>query len=157
MTIIPTTFIPATLIPATLIPTSMRLVLAALVVACSTHGALAGDGASVAQSYASASTDHRASVHARARLCNGISKHTRTICCGTNPPAWCGKRPQENYETNVDAGATNDHELARPYQDDFGSPLRDPMFYVCMFVSVTVIYLTALAGSGRDSGVDEAA
>lgn len=29
-------------------------------------------------------------------------------------------------------------------------PLNDPMFYVCMITSVTVIYLVALAGSGRD-------
>jgi hypothetical protein len=29
-------------------------------------------------------------------------------------------------------------------------PLNDPMFYVCMITSVTVIYLAALAGSGRD-------
>jgi hypothetical protein len=29
--------------------------------------------------------------------------------------------------------------------------LQDPMFYVCMMTSITVIYLTALAGSGRDS------
>jgi hypothetical protein len=33
--------------------------------------------------------------------------------------------------------------------------LRDPMFYICMITSVTVIYLTALAGSGRDTSVEE--
>jgi hypothetical protein len=34
--------------------------------------------------------------------------------------------------------------------------LTDPMFYVCMLTNFTVIYLTALAGSGRDNGsVDE--
>jgi hypothetical protein len=33
--------------------------------------------------------------------------------------------------------------------------LRDPMFYICMITSVTVIYLTALAGSGRDTHVEE--
>jgi hypothetical protein len=34
--------------------------------------------------------------------------------------------------------------------------LTDPMFYVCMLTNFTVIYLTALAGSGRDTGsVDE--
>jgi len=33
--------------------------------------------------------------------------------------------------------------------------LRDPMFYVCMITSVTVIYLAAVAGSGRDHGVEE--
>jgi hypothetical protein len=33
--------------------------------------------------------------------------------------------------------------------------LRDPMFYICMITSVTVIYLTALAGSGRDESVEE--
>ena len=33
--------------------------------------------------------------------------------------------------------------------------LRDPLFYVCMITSITVIYLTALAGSGRDNGVNE--
>jgi len=142
------------LILPTTIPASMRLVLAALVVALSAHGALAWYGASVGQSYASASTDDHAPVQARARLCNGVSKHTRTICCGANPPAWCGKRPKDI----VDADTTNDRDLARLYQaspNDFGSPLRDPMFYVCMLVSVTVIYLTALAGSGRDKGVDE--
>jgi hypothetical protein len=144
-----------TLILTIAIPASMRLALAALVVAFSAHGALAWYGASVGQTYPGASTDNHASVHARAHLCNGISKHTRTICCGANPPAWCGKRPKDI----VDADATNDRDLARLYQaslNDFGSPLRDPMFYVCMFVSVTVIYLTALAGSGRDKGVDEA-
>jgi hypothetical protein len=31
--------------------------------------------------------------------------------------------------------------------------LDDPMFYVCMITSVTVIYMVALAGSGRDHGV----
>jgi hypothetical protein len=30
-------------------------------------------------------------------------------------------------------------------------PLNDPMFYVCMITSVTIIYLVALAGSGRDN------
>lgn len=30
--------------------------------------------------------------------------------------------------------------------------LTDPMFYVCMLTNFTVIYLTALAGSGRDNG-----
>ena len=29
------------------------------------------------------------------------------------------------------------------------------MFYICMLTSITVIYLTALAGSGRDGGVEE--
>ena len=33
--------------------------------------------------------------------------------------------------------------------------LRDPMFYVCMISSVTVIYLAAAAGSGRDHGTKE--
>jgi len=33
--------------------------------------------------------------------------------------------------------------------------LNDPMFYICMFTSVTVIYLVAMAGSGRDHGVEE--
>jgi len=33
--------------------------------------------------------------------------------------------------------------------------LRDPMFYICMITSITVIYLAALAGSGRDKGVEE--
>jgi hypothetical protein len=28
--------------------------------------------------------------------------------------------------------------------------LRDPLFYLCIMTSVTVIYLAALAGSGRD-------
>jgi hypothetical protein len=30
--------------------------------------------------------------------------------------------------------------------------LTDPMFYICMLTNFTVIYLTALAGSGRDNG-----
>jgi hypothetical protein len=33
-------------------------------------------------------------------------------------------------------------------------PLNDPMFYVCMITSVTVIYLAALAGSGRDDNFE---
>jgi hypothetical protein len=34
--------------------------------------------------------------------------------------------------------------------------LTDPMFYVCMLTNFTVIYLTALAASGRDTdSVDE--
>jgi hypothetical protein len=33
--------------------------------------------------------------------------------------------------------------------------LSDPMFYICMLTSVTVVYLTALAGSGRDAGANE--
>jgi hypothetical protein len=32
--------------------------------------------------------------------------------------------------------------------------LSDPMFYVCTITSVTVIYLVALAGSGRDRQID---
>jgi len=36
--------------------------------------------------------------------------------------------------------------------------LTDPMFYVCMLTNFTVIYLTALAGSGRDNAsADECA
>jgi hypothetical protein len=31
--------------------------------------------------------------------------------------------------------------------------LDDPMFYVCMITSATVIYMVALAGSGRDHEV----
>jgi hypothetical protein len=128
------------------------MVLAALFLAVSTHGALALDGPLVARSCASA--DDHPSVWARVNLCNGISKHTRTICCGTNPPAWCGKR----QEGSVGAGA-NDRALTTSFESSanaFASPLRDPMFYVCILASVTVIYLTALAGSGRDNGVDEA-
>lgn len=33
-------------------------------------------------------------------------------------------------------------------------PLNDPMFYICMITSVTVIYLVALAGSGRDDNFE---
>lgn len=33
--------------------------------------------------------------------------------------------------------------------------LYDPMFYICIATSVTVVYLAALAGSGRDSGANE--
>jgi hypothetical protein len=32
--------------------------------------------------------------------------------------------------------------------------LRDPLFYVCMMTSVTIIYLTALAGSARDREIN---
>ena len=33
--------------------------------------------------------------------------------------------------------------------------LSDPMFYICMMTSVTIIYLSALAGSRRDKKVNE--
>jgi len=33
--------------------------------------------------------------------------------------------------------------------------LSDPMFYICMMTVVTVIYLSALAASGRDNIVDK--
>jgi hypothetical protein len=33
--------------------------------------------------------------------------------------------------------------------------LSDPIFYVCIAACLTVIYLSALAGSGRDSGINE--
>ena len=35
--------------------------------------------------------------------------------------------------------------------------LSDPMFYICMTICITIIFLTALAGSGRDGGVNEGA
>src|SRR5262249_31862901 len=81
----------------------------------------------------------------RVHLCNGISKHTRTICCGTNPPAWCG-RPRDASASN-----TADQNVAsEKTTNDITFLFRDPMFYVCMVTSITVIYLVALAGSGRD-------
>jgi hypothetical protein len=102
----------------------------------------------------------RASAWTTARLCNGISKHTRTICCGTNPPAWCGKQPESDilpHETDDAFG----HEAVVPRKQRSGDQrmliLRDPVFYACMITSITVIYLTALAGSGRDNGVEEGA
>jgi hypothetical protein len=33
--------------------------------------------------------------------------------------------------------------------------LNDPMFYICMVTSITAIYLTALAGSGRDNDANK--
>ena len=96
------------------------------------------------------------------RLCNGISKHTRTVCCGSNPPPWCGKRPEgdivpheANHETDNSVRYLSVAPLTRRSGDQIMTIVRDPMLYVCVMTSITVIYLTALAGSGRDNGTEE--
>jgi hypothetical protein len=90
----------------------------------------------------------------RVHLCNGISKHTRTICCGTNPPAWCGRPDDASASNTAEDDAAPRGELVpvggEKTTNDVMFLFRDPMFYVCMVTSVTVIYLVALAGSGRD-------
>jgi hypothetical protein len=97
-----------------------------------------------------------------ARLCSGITKHSRTICCGTNPPAWCGMRPESDivpHEAGHETDNTVRHQsvppLTRRSGDQFMMIVRDPMLYVCVMTSITVIYLTALAGSGRDNGAEK--
>jgi hypothetical protein len=132
----------------------LRRMLTALALIFSAHSAFAMELVSSGALFA---REHsRAPPWTTARLCSGISKHTRTICCGTNPPAWCGKRlesdilPHETYDAFR-------HEATQRSGDQLMLILRDPMFYVCMMTSITVIYLTALAGSGRDNGVEEGA
>jgi hypothetical protein len=129
---------------------SNQYVLSTFVLVLSAHAALAlGPASSPTQLYEAAGL--RAVPWMRIHLCNGISKHTRTICCGTNPPAWCGKSREVNESSAEDAAAS---EALVPSGEkttnDVTFIFRDPMFYVCMLVSVTVIYLVALAGSGRD-------
>ena len=48
--------------------------------------------------------------------------------------------------------ATINNRLDRPRVSTIMHLLTDPMFYLCMLTNFTVIYLTALAGSGRDNG-----
>jgi hypothetical protein len=117
----------------------------ALVLIFSAHGALAmGPVQSDTQFHAQ--VERRSPVWSTVRLCNGISKATRTICCGTNPPAWCGKRP--------DSSNVGDALVAGPASgDELKAIVGDPMFYVCMITSITIIYLVALAGSGRENSV----
>jgi hypothetical protein len=97
-----------------------------------------------------------------ARLCNEISKHPHIICCGTNPPAWCEKRPdgdivphEADRETDNTVRQQSVAPLTRRSGDQFMMIVRDPMLYVCVVTSITVIYLTALAGSGRDNDAEE--
>jgi hypothetical protein len=124
----------------------VRLALSAFILIVSTYGAIAtGPAPSAGQSYVNAGRDLPALTPVR--LCNGISKHTRTICCGTNPPAWCGKRPEP---------IARDLLLERSL-NDFLSLLRDPILYLCLVTCVTVIYLAATAASARDTDVEEAA
>jgi hypothetical protein len=88
------------------------------------------------------------------RLCNGISKHTRTICCGTHPPAWCGKRPDASDADKITGVVGSALDPSQP-QSQFTAILRDPMLYLCMITCVTIIFLAALAASGRDKGKKE--
>jgi hypothetical protein len=97
-----------------------------------------------------------------ARPCNGMSEHTRTICCGTNPAGGCGKRlqgdivPHEaDHETDNSVRHQSVAPLTRRSGDQFLMIVRDPMLYICVMTSITVIYLAALAGSGRDNGTEE--
>jgi hypothetical protein len=94
-----------------------------------------------------------------AGLCNGMSEHTRTVCCGTNS---CGKRLQRDivpheadHETDDSVRDQSVAPLTRRSGDQFIMIVQDPMLYICVMISITVICLTALAGSGRDNGVEE--
>jgi len=122
--------------------TSVRNALIAFVLIFAAHGATAMPLPAAAR--LGASVESRSPGWLPVRLCNGISKHTRTICCGTNPPAWCGMQPEAQ---EVGAGK---------YDGGLTSILGDPMFYACLFTCVTVIYLVALAGSGRDRRAEDA-
>jgi len=136
--------------------TLLRLALTASALSFSVQGAFAME----APSGALVGREHsRAPAWMTARLCNGISKHTRTICCGANPPAWCGKRPESDIPQHDADGARRGAlvPLTQRSGDQLMLILRDPMFYVCIMTSITIIYLTALAGSGRDNGVGEGA
>src|SRR5580704_3485780 len=109
---------------------TVRSAVTALVLIFSAHGALAmGPVQSDVQFHAQ--VERRSPVWLTVRLCNGISKATRTICCGTSPPAWCGKRPDGNVGDALVAGPASGDELT----------------------SITIIYLVALAGSGRENSV----
>jgi len=93
------------------------------------------------------------------KLCNGISKHTRTICCGAHPPGWCGK-PQDAVAVAAahlsDTTVSDGKGIPSPLRtsDDILFILRDPMFYLCMLTVITVIYLSAQAATGRDREMD---
>ena len=135
-----------------------RIALTAFILFCSASGAVAiGPAPLVAQIRVIA--DARPQMLTPVRLCNGISKHTRTICCGTHPPLWCGKRPDAS--DGVFTGGTVDRLVHGPANDlsvnELMSILRDPMLYLCMLTCVSIIFLAALAGSGRDVGTEEAA
>jgi hypothetical protein len=91
------------------------------------------------------------------RLCSGIGKHTRTTCCGTNPPTWVGTGPKvtscrmkPTMKLTIPFGTSRSLRLRGDRV-----MVRDPMLYLCVMTSITVICLTALAGSGRDNGVEE--
>jgi hypothetical protein len=64
-----------------------------------------------------------------------------------------------DYKRVVVRAFNEEGPLAVRIQENRGTTqmfiLSDPMFYICMLTSVTVIYLTALAGSGRDVGANE--
>jgi hypothetical protein len=129
----------------------VRSVLTALVVIFWAHDAFAmAPVQSDTQFYAGA--ERRSPAWTTANLCNGISKATRTICCGTSPPAWCGKRPDRTA-----IGDAFRHGLVVPLLATSASAVRqfvsDPMFYVCMMTAITIIYLAALAASGRDDDI----
>ena len=127
--------------------TSARNALVAFVLICSAHDASAMLLPSAARFDVSA--DPLSSMRAPVRLCNGISKHTRTLCCGMRPPVWCGKQPAPG---DADAGSAG---INGKSDNSVMFILRDPMFYACMIACVTVICLVALAGSGRDHGVED--
>jgi hypothetical protein len=131
---------------------SVRNALIAIALTCSAHGATAMPVPSAAHFGA----NQRLSVWMPVRLCNGISKHTRTLCCGTTPPAWCGERPAAS-EADVRGGYRDGAPDRLVGRSDGGVMfiLGDPMFYACMITCITVIYLMALAGSGRDHGVED--
>jgi hypothetical protein len=134
--------------------TSVGSALIAIALICSAHGANAMPIPSPAHFGVSADASF---MLVPVPLCNGISKHTRTICCGTRPPAWCGK-PQG--ATEVNANSIHKDAPLGPItgKSDSGVMfiLGDPMLYVCLIACVTIIYLVALAGSGRDQGVEDA-
>jgi hypothetical protein len=127
--------------------TSVRSALMALVVIFAAQGALAMGPVQSGTQFAT-HAQRRATAWMTVRLCNGISKATRTICCGTSPPAWCGKRVN-----STDIGDVFNAGPGRG-DGDVMSIVSDPMFYICMIISITIIYLAALAGSGRDNGVE---
>lgn len=134
--------------------TLARNALIAFAFICSAHGAYAMPVPAAAR--VGVGADPPSAMAMPVRLCHGTSKHTRTICCGTRPPAWCTK-PQTETGANAN-GVHKDATLDPPAGNSDGGVmfiLGDPMFYACMIACVTVIYLVALAGSGRDQEVED--